>query len=138
MIVYSGKNDDWPYKVRASGNPAGNRRSSSTPALRSAPTVTAIGSKASIQKVKATKIELTYDNVKLNPDLADDEFAFTVPSNARVEDQTQAVVSMLDQAIALRAAQKKAEAAKGEDSVLKESIAVPPPTNPNTGRPRDR
>lgn len=119
--VYLGQKDDWPYKVSL----IGKQPTILIDTRPIGPDGQRIGSKASIQKVKATRIDLTYDNVKLDPDLADDEFVFTVPSNVRPEDQTQAVVSMLDQAIALRAAQKKAEAAKAEDPLLKESIAVP-------------
>lgn len=129
--IYLGGDDHWPYKVRL----IGRQPSILIDNRPIGPDGRPIGSLASIQKVKVTAIVLTYENVKFNPELPDDEFVFTAPSNASVDDQTKAVVSMLDQVIQVRAAQKKAEAAKAEDSLLKESIDVPRAGGPSPAAP---
>ncbi len=131
VVVYLGQKDSWPYMVRF----VGTQPTVLIDTRPIGPDGRRIGSKDSIQKVKATKITLNYENVIFNSNLSDDEFAFTAPSSARVDDQTQAVVSMLEQAIALRGAQKKADAAKAEDSVLKESIPVPRSDNAEPAAP---
>ena len=111
------------------------RRSCSTPA-GSAPTAGRSAPRARSRRSSRATIELTYANVKLNPDLSADEFVFTAPSNARVDDQTQAILGMLDQTIQIRAAQKKAEAAKAEDPLLNSRSPSPAPTIPAPPPPR--
>lgn len=121
VVVHLGKDDLWPYQIRLVGR---------QPAMiydtrKIGPDGHPIGAASSIQKVKPTEIVLSYENVKLDTELSADEFVFSPPSNVRVVDQTQEVVGMLDQTIQVRAAQKKAEAAKAEDPLLKESIPIP-------------
>jgi len=150
-----GKDDGWPYKVMLQG-----RKPTVVIDTRGrGPDGRPIGSKSSIQDVTPTKIALEYKNVKLNPELSIDEFVFQPPPDVRTDDNTQQFVASLDQAIQMRAAQKKVEAAKAgadpsapsagagpalppaEDSLLKQSIEVPkaggpaaPP--PGTNPPR--
>jgi hypothetical protein len=131
VTVYLGKTDNWPYKVRL----AGLKPSIVYETRKIGPDGRPIGSASSIQQVKPTTIELTYENVKLNGELSDDEFVFTAPNNARVDDQTQAVLGQLDQEIQRRGAQKKAEAAKAEDPLLKEPILIPRADGPAPAAP---
>ncbi len=91
-----------------------------------------IGAKSAVKQPAKTRMELTYTNVKLNPTLKPDEFAFQPPPNARYEDHTDQYVAGLDQAIQMRQAQSKIEASKTEYPLLKESIPVPRATAPKT------
>ena len=136
VTVYVGKNDGWPYKLVMVG-----KRDTVMLDNRKIVDGKPVGRPAQgKEKMDPTRIELTYANVKFNPELQLEEFVFEAPRDARVEDNTQAVATMLDQAIASRAAQKKAEAAKGDDPLLNQSIDVPkssgaaaPPTIPTVG-----
>jgi outer membrane lipoprotein-sorting protein len=141
VIVHLGKQDNWPYRVRL----VGRRPSVVEDTRKRGPDGRPIGAASTIQQIKPTAIKLVYSNVKLNTDLTD-EFVFTAPAGARVDDSTQAVISMLDQAIQVQVAKKKAEAAKAEDPLLKESINVaprpgdapspaPPPLSPSPTTP---
>lgn len=129
--VWIGKENGWPYKVRLVGRVPNTLFDT----RKIGPDGKRIGSLNSIQTVRPTEIEIVYSNVKLNPELKADEFVFTPPQNAKVEDRTQLLVGMLDQAIQFKAAAKKAEAAKNaEDPLLKQSIDVPklePSPSPN-------
>lgn len=118
-----GKDNGWPYKVRL----VGRKPMELMDTRRVGQNGERLGGKSTIQQVKPTSIELVYSNVKLNPELRADDFVFQAPQGAKVEDGTQGIVGMLDQTIQLRAAQKKAEAAKGDDPLLKESIDIPRP-----------
>jgi outer membrane lipoprotein-sorting protein len=121
VIVSIGKDDSWPYKIRL----VGRRPTMLIDTRRVGPDGQKIGARNSIQEVKPTAMELTYTNVKINPELKLDEFVFQAPPSARVDDSTQQLVGMLDQAIQVSEARKKAEAAKGEGPLLNEPIAVP-------------
>ncbi|GAC1449513.1 MAG: hypothetical protein NVSMB9_33400 [Isosphaeraceae bacterium] len=141
VILHLGKEDGWPYKIRL----VGRRPPNLTDTRKIGPDGRPIGSLKSIQEVKPTVMEMTYSNVLLNPDLKTDEFAFQAPPGVRTEDGTQALLGMLDQAIQMRSTQKKAEAAKGEDSLLKQPIEVPretseanPSSSPSPSSPPNR
>jgi outer membrane lipoprotein-sorting protein len=126
--VYIGKEDGWPYKITLIGRDPtvlldGRKRGVDGQL---------IGAKSSVKQPAKTRMEVTYANVKINPTLAPDEFAFQPPKNARFEDHTDQYVAGLDQAIQMRQAQKKIEASKAEDPLLKESIPVPSATAPKT------
>ena len=128
VTVYVGKEDGWPYKVVMVG-----KRDSVMLDNRKIVDGKPVGRPAQgKEKLEPTRIELAYTNVKLNPELQLEEFVFEAPRDARVEDNTQQVSTMLDQAIASRAAQKKAEAAKSEDPLLKQSIDIPNSTGSAT------
>ena len=58
-----------------------------------------IGSMSSIEKTDPSWIELLYLNVKLNPAIRVEEFAFQAPPTATVDDSTEMIVRGLDQAI---------------------------------------
>jgi outer membrane lipoprotein-sorting protein len=133
VTVWVGQDDGWPYKVRL----VGRRPTKLIDTRRRGPDGRPIGSQSSIQEVKPTDITLVYSNVELNPELKIDEFVFTAPQGARVEDRTQQLVGGLDQLIQLRAAQKKSEAGKAEDAVLDQSLTVPKAgTAPAPAEPR--
>jgi hypothetical protein len=84
---------------------------------------------SSIEKPVPSRIELVYSNVKLNAKIRVEEFAFTAPPTATVDDGTEMIVRGLDQAIQMQAEQKKAEAAKKDGAVLEQSINLPSPTD---------
>jgi outer membrane lipoprotein-sorting protein len=130
--LYLGKEDGWPYKVELVGRvPAmvmETRKKGQDGHL--------IGSKSSAQqKAEPTRIVLLYTNVKLNPAFTGDEFKYQPPREARVEDSTEAFVTTLDNVIRVRAQQKKDEAAKGDDPLLKEAISVPRADAPGSAAP---
>ncbi len=131
VVVYLGKQDSWPYKVELIGR---------TPSVvmdnrRIGPDGRPQGTLSTIQKVKPTRIEINYTNVLLNTDLRAAEFDWQPPSDVKFEDGTPAILSTLDQAIQLRAAKKKAEAAKSEDPLLKSPIEVPRASDPGPAAP---
>jgi outer membrane lipoprotein-sorting protein len=121
VILTVGQDDGWPYKLRL----VGKRPTMLMDTRKVGPDGRPIGSRSQIADVKPTEIELSYSNVKLNPDLKLEEFVFQAPPGARVEDSTQALVTMLDQAIQLSAAKKRAEAGKAEDPLLNQKIEIP-------------
>ncbi len=127
VVAYIGQQDNWPYKVELVGR---------TPSVvidnrRMGPDGRPIGNLGTIQKVKPTNMVLVYSNVILNSDLSADEFHWKVPSGApQVVEGTKEILDALDSAIQLRAAKKKAEAAKSEDPLLKSPIDVPRVTDP--------
>jgi outer membrane lipoprotein-sorting protein len=121
VIVYIDKDSAWPYKITL----VGKVPSILIDTRPLGPDGRPIGARSSIQEVKPTRIDLTYDNVKLNPDLKIDEFVFQAPPGAQVENNTAAIVGMLDQAIQVAIAKKKAEAAKAEGPILNQNIEYP-------------
>ena len=120
LKVWVGKDDGWPYKVRLVG-----RLATVLSETRKIVDGKPVGAAGGQRKIQPTIVEIVYSDVKFNPELKTDEFAFTPPQNARVEDRTQTFVGMLDQAIQFRAASKKAEAAKGDEPLLKQPIDLP-------------
>jgi hypothetical protein len=129
--LYLGKEDGWPYKLVL----VGRKPSTVFETRRLGPDGRPIGSKSSIEKIDPSEIKLTYSNVKLNAKLRLEEFAFTAPPSANVEDNTEALVKGLDQAIQLEAQRKKNEAAKREGPVLDQPIELPSPPDPTAPRP---
>ncbi len=124
--VYIGKEDGWPYKITLVGRDPTVLLDTRKRGLDGQP----IGTKSSVKQPAKTRMELIYTNVQLNPTLKPEEFAFQPPANARYEDHTEQYVGSLDQAIQMRQAQKKIEASKAEDPLLKESIPVPSANTP--------
>jgi hypothetical protein len=130
--LYLGKDDGWPYKLVLVGRkPTGvidNRLKGVDGRV--------IGSQRSIEKIEPTRIELVYSNVKLNAKIRVEEFAFTAPSSANPEDNTQAIINTLDRAIQMEAAKKKADAAKKDEPLLEKSIDIPTPPPQSTPPPQ--
>ena len=119
--LYLGKDDGWPYKLDMLGK---------VPTIlmdtrRIGPDGKPIGSRSSIEKVDASEIKLVYSNVRFNGTIRPEEFAFQEPPNATVEDNTETVLKGLNQAIEIRAMQKRAEAARQEGPVLDQPIDIP-------------
>ncbi len=121
--LYLGKDDGWPYKLELRGRPV----SVLFDTRKVGPDGRRIGSKSSIEQPVPTKITLEYTNVKLNATIRIEQFAFTAPPTAQVDDSTEMIVRMLDQGIAMQAQRKKDEAAKKEGQVLEQPIEVPRP-----------
>lgn len=129
--LWIGKDNGWPYKVILAGRAPSilqedTRRLGADGRL--------LGAQAAIQKVQPSRIVLTYSNVKLNPDLKLDEFVFQAPPGTPVEDNTEALVSGLEQALQVKIAQKRAEAAKA-DPLLSQPIEIPRVEPPPGGLP---
>ncbi len=125
--LYLGKEDGWPYKLDMVG---------SVPTVlldtrRTGPDGKLIGSRSSIEKIDPSEIKLAYTNVKINAAIKPEEFAFQAQPDANVEDNTEALIKGLDQAIQVQAMQKRAEAARQEGPVLDQPIDIPkPPADP--------
>ena len=105
--VWIGKEDGWPYKVVLVGR---------APSIlqEEGRQLGADGRPKAVQKAQPSRITLTYSNVQLNPPLKPEEFAFQAPPGVRVDDNTEALLNMLEQTLQARIAQKKQEAAKAE------------------------
>ena len=121
--LYLGKDDGWPYKLELTGRAL----SILLDTRKVGPDGRKIGSLSSIERPVPTKITLEYTNVKLNAAIRIDQFAFTAPPTDPVDDNTEMIVRMLDQGIAMQAQRKKDEAAKKEGQVLEQPIEVPRP-----------
>jgi outer membrane lipoprotein-sorting protein len=124
--LYLGKDDGWPYKLVL----LGRKPTGVIDTRRRGPDNRPIGSQRSIERIEPTRIELIYSDVKLNVPIRVEEFAFTAPSTANPEDNTQAIINQLDQALQMEAARKKAESAKKEEPLLEKSIEIPSPSPP--------
>ena len=68
--------------------------------------------------------------MKLNAKLRLEEFAFQAPPTANVDDGTEGLVKVLDQAIQMEVQRKKNESAKKEGPVLDQPIDIPSPPDP--------
>ena len=140
VVLTIGKDDGWPYKLRL----VGQAQSMLMDTRKIGPDGRPIGARSSIQEAPRTVIELTYTEVKLNPDLKIEDFVFQAPPGARVDDTTAQFVGMLDQAIQNNIARKKAEASKADDPLLKENLVVPragdvtPAPNPTAASAKPR
>jgi outer membrane lipoprotein-sorting protein len=121
--VWIGQEDGWPYRVLLEG-----RIPSVLEDTRQiGPDGKPVGRKQTGQKdQQPSSILLSYTNVRLNPELKPETFAFQAPPDAPVMDETDQLLIRLDQALAMKADQRKAEAAKGEVD-LPQSIPVPSP-----------
>jgi hypothetical protein len=106
--LYLGKDDGWPYKLVLMGRPV----SVLLDTRNAGPDGRRIGSLSLLETPDPARLTLEYTNVKLNAAILVDEFAFQPPSTAQVDDNTEVIVRMLDQGIAMQARRKKAEAAK--------------------------
>jgi len=124
--IYLGEEDNWPYKILLAGQQASVLFEDTRPI---GPDGRRVGRQSLIQKPLLTTVELVYKNVELNTPILDKEFAFQAPPGAQVEDETKRILDGLEQAVTMRAAQKKAETSKPDDSLLSTSpleIQKPP------------
>lgn len=132
IALYIGKDDGWPYKVEFVGNAPSLLQEDTR---RIGPDGRPIGAKTAAPKIDPSKVFLTYSNVKLNPEINPGQFAFQAPPDAKnVSDQTEQIVSGLDQYIQIEKARKKSEASKAE-STLPGGVAVPKPVVDPLGPP---
>jgi hypothetical protein len=130
--LYLGKDDAWPYKLVL----VGRKPTTLIDTRKEGVDGRKIGSLSSIERIDPTSITLEYTNVKINPTLDLDAFAFQAPSTASVEDGTEMIIKQLDSAIAMQAERRKAEEAKKEGPVLKQSLDIPsPPGAPSVAPP---
>ena len=122
VAVYLGEEDYWPYKVKLSGQQTSRILEDTR---KRGPNGKPIGTLRDIQKPLLTRIELIYSDVKLNTPVPDQEFVFTPPKDVQPDDKTKEILDGLERAATMQAAKKKAEAAKGEDPLLNQTIEVP-------------
>jgi outer membrane lipoprotein-sorting protein len=127
--LYLGKDDGWPYKLIL----VGRKPSTVFDTRRIGPDGRRIGTKSSIEEIVPSRIVLVYSNVRLNPTIRVEEFAFQAPPTAQVDDSTELMVRGLDQAIQMQADRKKADATRKEGPLLDQPIDIPPP--PSTPQP---
>jgi outer membrane lipoprotein-sorting protein len=106
-LLYLGKDDGWPYQVVLKGRPISYLFDT-----RKFATIGRIDSLSSIEQAGPARITLEYTNVKLNEPIGREEFTFTAPPTAQVDDNTEVIVRMLDLGIALKRQFKKAPRAK--------------------------
>jgi outer membrane lipoprotein-sorting protein len=124
--VWVDQETGWPYQLKLTG------KSISVMDLKVqtrelGPDGRPVGRQVAPSNVPPSELTLTYANVKLNPTLGPEQFAFTPPTEQiQIIDETQAIASSLQAAIADRAARRKAEAAK-EAPDLPVPIPVPRP-----------
>jgi outer membrane lipoprotein-sorting protein len=131
VAIYLGEDDDWPYKVTLVGQP----QTIMVDTRPVGPDGRRIGPLTMLQKPLLTRIDMVYSNVKLNGSIADQEFFFSAPPDTQVEDDTKRILDALEQAATMRAAQKKDEAAKAEDPLLKDPLNAPKGAPPGETQP---
>jgi outer membrane lipoprotein-sorting protein len=131
--LYLGKEDGWPYKLVLVG-----RKPSILESRRLGPDGRPVFPKGAIEKIIPSEIKLTYQDVKLNAKLRLDEFVFQAPPSENVDDNTEAIIKGLDQAIQMEIQRKKNESAKKESPVLDQQptgTPAPPDAAPKTTPP---
>ena len=122
-VLYIGQDDSWPYRLLLSGRQATDLLDT----RREGPDGRKIGARSSIERPSPTRIELVYSNVKLNATIKIEEFAFTAPATAAVDDNTELILKGLDQVIRNQVDRKKAELTKKDGPVLDQKIQIPQP-----------
>lgn len=129
--VWIDQETGWPYQVKLTGK-ALSLMDLKLQTRELGPDGRPVGRPNLPTNVPPSDLTLTYSNVKLNAKLGPEFFAFTPPSDQiQVVDETQAIASGLQAAIADRAARRKAEAAK-EAPDLPIPIPVPRPAGEST------
>ncbi|MDX2035228.1 MAG: outer membrane lipoprotein carrier protein LolA [Isosphaeraceae bacterium] len=94
-----------------------------------------IGAKTSMPKIEPSRITLTYTNLKINPVLQPEEFAFQAPPDAKgLVDGTDELMTFLDSVIQAETARRRADAAKG-DPLVGGSIDIPKTAPEPAGTP---
>jgi len=127
VTLYLGKDDGWPYQVSFEGQlPAQIAQKKKLEETQVDPTGRAISKKLTAPSAKPSKLVLTYSEVKLNVAIPDDTFAFTPPQDAKTRDETNQLVSQLEQILAAAAERKKSQAEKS-GPVLEGAVPAPAP-----------
>ncbi len=129
VTIALGKDDGWPYQVVFEGrlpHQIEQKRKMAASKIDTDASGRAIGKKLTAPAAKPSKLTLTYTNVKINVPIPDETFAFEPPKDARTRDETDLVVSQLEQAVAKSAEAKKAQAAKA-GPVLDGAVPAPAP-----------
>jgi outer membrane lipoprotein-sorting protein len=121
VVVWIGQDDGWPYKVSLEGRVPSVLEDTRQLDMNGRP----VGRKGGEGKVEASKIVLFYENVKLNPTVQPELFHFEAPPEAPVSDVTDGILVYLEQAAAIQAEQKTAEAAR--EGLELQPIRVPKP-----------
>ncbi len=125
VAVWIGQEDGWPMKVEMVGNPPSMLRQDSR---RMGPDGRPMGAKVTTPKVEPSKITLRYLDLKLDPEIPAETFAFSAPPDARnVADGTEEFTNFLDQAIQSETARKKADSSKGAETLIPGALSVPGP-----------
>jgi outer membrane lipoprotein-sorting protein len=130
--LYLGKADLYPYKLVLVGEQPIGRSDTRRRGLNGEP----IGARSSIEKLKPTRIVLTYSNVSMNGFIPDYEFLVPKVPGVVAADRTDAIVKSLDQSIRLGAERKKLEAARLEEPLAVPAIEIPVPPTDDHPMPR--
>ena len=137
VTIILGKADGWPYQVIFEGRlPAQieqQKKKMADAQIDTDATGRAIGKRMTAPAAKPSKLTLTYVNVQINVPIPDETFAFEPPKNARTRDETDLIVSQLEQAVAKSADAKKAQAAKA-GPVLEGALTAPAPGDSTPAR----
>jgi outer membrane lipoprotein-sorting protein len=131
-----GKADGWPYQVSFEGRmPAQieqQKKKIEQPQLDAAGRP--VGNKLSAPSAKPSKITLAYSKVEINAIIPDETFAFAPPEGAKPRDDTDLLVSQLEQVIAAQAERKKQQAEKS-GPVLEGTLPAPGPGEADPTKP---
>jgi hypothetical protein len=119
--AWIGKDNGWPYQIRLVGRAPSEINLSQA---QLSPDGRPMRRPATGPNVKPSAMTLVYDNVKLNPTLKPEQFAFTAPPAmaSQVADDTEEFLTVLDRILA--EAEARARAA-GTESSLGQSIPIP-------------
>lgn len=130
-VLTLGKDDGWPYKLEMEG------RRRSIVELRGTTTKTDLAGKTTRVKAARTDVEpsrltLVYSDVRLNPDLKPEDFAYQPPRNVEVQDLTDLQAANLENYLKMlsQEAQRKADEELGE-TAGKTTLEIPPATGGN-------
>lgn len=119
--AWIGKENGWPYQIRLVGRAPSELNLSQA---QLGPDGRPVRRAATGPKVTPSAMTLVYENVKLNPALKPEQFAYTAPPAmaSQVADDTEEFLTVLDRILA--EAEARARAA-GTESSLGQSIPIP-------------
>ena len=139
VTIILGKTDGWPYQVVFEGrmpHQIEQKKKMADAQIDTDASGRAIGKRMTAPAAKPSKLTLTYTNVRINVPIPDEAFAFEPPKNARTRDETDLIVSQLEQAVAKSAETKKAQAAKA-GPVLEGALPAPAPGDAPARQPSE-
>jgi hypothetical protein len=119
--AWIGKENGWPYQIRLVGRAPSELNLSQT---QLGPDGRPVRRAATGPRVTPSAMTLLYDNVKLNPELKPEQFAYTAPPAvaSQVADDTEEFLTVLDRILAEAEARARAS---GTESSIGQSIPIP-------------
>jgi len=119
--VWIGQEDGWPYRVWLEGHRPSIREDIDEREI--GPDGKRVGRKGLARQVEVSKLVLTYSNVKVNPVVDKNTFAFPAPRDVSVLDRTDQFLILLERDATLFQAEQQNAGPK--ESELPRSIPVP-------------